>query len=125
MGVEQAEETKTKSFWLLGLHCGEATHWETDLETRREPDDGGGGFISYEIARLSFFAQNKKLSSVMSTSGHQPGLDAAHADGDFSALILSRKDFDHSLQHLDVGIVYVPTAVIIHSGHGEAVLEGT
>lgn len=62
--------------------------------------------------------------SCASTSGHQPGLDAAHADGDFSALILSRKDFDHSLQHLDVGIVYVPTAVIIHSGHGEAVLEG-
>lgn len=65
VGVEQVEETKTKSFWLLGLHCGEATHWETDLEMRREPDDGGGGFISYEIVRLSFFAQNKKLSSVM------------------------------------------------------------
>lgn len=41
VGVEQAAVTKTKSCWLLELHCGEATHWETDLETRREPEDEG------------------------------------------------------------------------------------
>lgn len=58
-----------------------------------------------------------------STSGHQSGFDAAHDDTELPALILSRKDFDHTLQNL--GIVYVAAAVIIHSRHGEAVLEGT
>lgn len=39
VGVEQAEVLKVKLLvWLAWSHCGVATHWEADLETRREPE---------------------------------------------------------------------------------------
>lgn len=59
------------------------------------------------------------------TSWHQPGLDASHEDSDHSAVILSRNDFYDSLENLDVGIIYVAAAVIIHSGYSETVAEDT
>lgn len=59
------------------------------------------------------------------TSWHQAGLDASHEDSDHSAVILSWNDFYDSLENLDVGIIYVATAVIIHSGHSETVAEDT
>lgn len=84
------------------------------------------GEMGSSVASSDFNFINNRLSSVCaSTSGHQPGLHAAHADGDFAALILSWKDLDHSLHHLAVGVVYVAAAVIIHSRYGEAVLEVT
>lgn len=59
------------------------------------------------------------------TSWHQPGLDASHEDSDHSAVILSRNDSYNSLENLDVGIIYVAAAVIIHSGYSETVAEDT